>query len=182
MVLNNYELKPMCSRSLMVHLIDDLLDVSRITTGTIQLRRQLSSLDTLLNVAIEAHHAQIEASRIGFSLDLSEERVVLDVDPTRFVQVISNLLDNALKYTDPGGQIRIATKLTRDSERAPTLVLTLSDSGVGITAALLPQLFEPFTRGDAEARHAKGLGIGLALTRRLIEMHDHRDLSRAQRR
>jgi len=167
------EVRAMMERQLshMVHLIDDLLDVSRITTGTIQLRRQLSSLDTLLNVAIEAHHAQIEASRIGFSLDLSEERVVLDVDPTRFVQVISNLLDNALKYTDPGGQIRIATKLTRDSERAPTLVLTLSDSGVGITAALLPQLFEPFTRGDAEARHAKGLGIGLALTRRLIEMH-----------
>jgi CheY-like chemotaxis protein len=155
----------------MVHLIDDLLDVSRITTGRIQLRRQPSSLDTLLNLAIEAHQAQIEASRIRFSLDLSEERVVLDVDPTRFVQVISNLLDNALKYTDPGGQIRIATKVTRDSEGAAALVLTLSDSGAGISAALLPQLFEPFTRGDAEARHTRGLGIGLALTRRLIEMH-----------
>ena len=96
--------------------------------------------------------------------------MVLDVDPTRFVQVISNLLDNALKYTDPGGQVRIAAELTQDSERA-MLVLKLSDSGVGIAAALLPQIFEPFTRGDDEARHAQGLGIGLALTRRLIEMH-----------
>jgi signal transduction histidine kinase len=166
------EVSAMMERQLshMVRLIDDLLDVSRITTGAIQLRRQPLSLEALLNVAVEAHQAQIDASRMDFSLDLPEESVILDVDPTRFVQVISNLLDNALKYTDPGGQIRIAAKLTHDSERA-MLVLKLSDSGVGITAALLPQIFEPFTRGDAEARHAQGLGIGLALTRRLIEMH-----------
>jgi two-component system, sensor histidine kinase len=154
----------------MVRLIDDLLDVSRITTGTIQLRRQPFSLEALLNVAVEAHQAQIDAGRMEFSLDLPGEDVVLDVDPTRFVQVISNLLDNALKYTDPGGQVRIAAKLAHDSERA-MLVLKLSDSGVGITAALLPEIFEPFTRGDVEARHTRGLGIGLALTRRLIEMH-----------
>ena len=154
----------------MVRLIDDLLDASRITTGTIQLRRQHLSLKALLNVAVEAHQTQIDAGRMDFSLDLPEESVVLDVDPTRFVQVISNLLDNALKYTAPGGQVRFAAELTHDSERA-MLVLKLSDSGVGITAALLPQIFEPFTRGDVEARHVQGLGIGLALTRRLIEMH-----------
>ena len=154
------EVRAMMERQLshMVRLIDDLLDASRITTGTIQLRRQPSSLDTLLNVAIEAHQAQIDAGRMDFSLDLPGEKVLLDVDPTRFVQVISNLLDNALKYTDAGGKVGIAAKVTHDAERA-MLVLKLSDSGVGISAALLPEIFEPFTRGDTSRPGTpKGLG------------------------
>ena len=167
------EVRAMMERQVshMVRLIDDLLDVSRITTGTIHLQRQPSSLETLLRMAIEAHQAQMDAGRIAFSLDLPEESVVIDVDPTRFVQVISNLLDNAVKYTDAGGQIRISAKLTSNGGAAKALTLTLSDSGVGISEASLPQLFEPFTRGDAETRRAHGLGIGLALARRLIEMH-----------
>ena len=170
------DVRTMMERQLnhMVRLIDDLLDVSRITTGIIHLHRTPSSLDMLLRTAIEAHQTQIDAGRIAFSLELPHESVVLDVDPTRFVQVISNLLDNAVKYTDPGGQIRIAAKLTRTKNAdgfAKTLVLTLSDSGAGISETFLPQIFEPFSRGDAEARRVQGLGIGLALARRLIEMH-----------
>ena len=155
----------------MVHLIDDLIDVSRITTGTIHLQRQPSSLETLLRMAIEAHQAQIDAGQIAVSLDLPPESVVIDVDPTRFVQVISNLLDNAVKFTDAGGQIRMSAKLTTNGGGSKILTLTLSDSGAGISQVLLPHLFEPFTRGDTDTRRAQGLGIGLALARRLIEMH-----------
>ena len=167
------EVRAMMERQLshMVHLIDDLLDVSRITTGTIHLHRQPSSLERLLRMAIEAHQAQIAAGRMAVSLDLPRESVVINVDPTRFVQVISNLLDNAVKYTDAGGQIRISAKLTSNGGDAKILALTMSDSGSGISEALLPRLFEPFTRGDTENRRAHGLGIGLALARRLIEMH-----------
>ena len=155
-----------------VRLIEDLLDVSRITTGIIHLHRKPSSLDMLLKMAIEAHQAQLDAGQISFSLELPHETVVLDVDPTRFVQVISNLLDNAVKFTDAGEQIKIVARLTGNADgSARTLVLTLSDSGAGISEALLPHLFEPFTRGDAETRRVQGLGIGLALARRLIEMH-----------
>jgi len=168
------EVRAMMERQLthMVRLIDDLLDVSRITTGTINLQRQPSSLETLLGMAIEAHQAQIDAGEIAVSLDLPRESVILDVDPTRFVQVVSNLLDNAVKYSDAGGEISISAKLTRITKAdAKTLTLTLRDSGAGISEDLLPHLFEPFTRGDAETRRAQGLGIGLALARRLIEMH-----------
>ena len=157
----------------MVRLIDDLLDVSRITSGKIRLQRQPAPLATLVNTAVEANRVAIHARRLSLNVDLPHEPVILDVDPTRFVQVVSNLLHNAVKFTDPGGQIRIDAELKPPAEGADgELSVTVTDSGIGITREMLPRVFDLFIQGEATAQSSQGgLGIGLALARRLIEMH-----------
>jgi signal transduction histidine kinase/CheY-like chemotaxis protein len=155
----------------MVRLVDDLLDVSRITSGKIQLQREPTPLGGLLNGAIDANHSALTAKQIQLTIDVPDALCVLDVDATRFVQVISNLVHNATKFTDPGGSIRISARVV-DVERAvpPSLVLSVTDSGIGIPADFLPHVFDLFTQVDRGSSQP-GLGIGLALARRLVEMH-----------
>jgi len=155
----------------MVRLIDDLLDVSRITSGKIQLQPEPTLLNSLVNSAIDANRAAMTAKSIELSVDLPDPLCVLDVDPTRFVQVISNLLHNATKFTENGGAIRVSGDIGRaDSNLPRELTLAVSDSGVGISREFLPRVFDLFSQGDAGSSQP-GLGIGLALTRRLVQMH-----------
>jgi signal transduction histidine kinase len=155
----------------MVRLIDDLLDVSRITSGKIQLHREPTPLAGLLTSAIDANRAAMEQKGIRLTVDIPEAPCVLDVDPTRFVQVMSNLLHNAVKFTGTGGSIEVAARVDgRDGARPATVTLSVTDSGVGIAPDFLPRVFDLFTQGD-RASSQPGLGIGLALARRLIEMH-----------
>jgi len=125
----------------------------------------------LVNSAIEANRAAIAAKQIELSVDLPPTLCVLDVDPTRFIQVISNLLHNATKFTEPGGSIRVSAHVGgSDGSKLMELSLSVIDSGIGISAELLPHIFELFTQGD-RGSSLPGLGIGLALARRLVEMH-----------
>lgn len=164
--------RPMLERQVahMVRLIDDLLDVSRITSGKIQLQRQPTPLKTLVNGAIEANRSAIELAGLTLSVSLPDAPSILDVDPARFVQVLSNLLHNATKFTDRGGRIDIVAAIETRPESAPMLSLSVRDSGVGIPAATLPHVFDFFVQGETTGRGKSGLGIGLALARELIHM------------
>jgi PAS domain S-box-containing protein len=155
----------------MVRLIDDLLDVSRITSGKIRLQRQPTQLAAMLSTAIEANRAALSEKQIALSLDLPKGAILLDVDPTRFVQVVSNLLHNAVKFTQAGGNIRVGAELLPPRSGSEIwLGLTVTDSGAGIAEEMLPRVFDLFTQGDSQGSQA-GLGIGLALAKRLVEMH-----------
>lgn len=155
----------------MVRLIDDLLDVSRITSGKLQLQPEPTPLDMLVNGAIEANRAAIAVKQIELSVNLPTTLCVLNVDPTRFIQVISNLLHNATKFTEPGGFIRVAAHVSgSDGGKLTELNLSVIDSGIGISVELLPHIFKLFTQGE-RGSSLPGLGIGLALARQLVEMH-----------
>jgi CheY-like chemotaxis protein len=154
----------------MVRLIDDLLDVSRITSGKIQLQRQPTSLGDLINSAIDANRSAIEAAGLTLTVTLPDTPCFLDVDPTRFVQVLSNVLNNSTKFTDRGGNVDVAAAVDR-SASAPLLTVRITDSGVGIAASTLPHVFDFFVQGETPGRGKSGLGIGLGLARQLVEMH-----------
>ena len=155
----------------MVRLIDDLMDVSRITSGKIALQREPTALSSIVASAVESNSAAMAQKHIDLEVELPEPGCVLHVDPTRFVQVISNLLHNATKFTDAGGTIAIRGRVHEDEVPGKReLTLVVSDSGSGIAPEFLPHVFDLFTQGDS-ATSQSGLGIGLALTRKLIEMH-----------
>ena len=158
--------------TLLVRLVDDLLDVSRITSGKIRLQRRPTELATLVTRAVQANRAAIDEGRIALSIDMPDTRVLIDADPIRLAQVISNVLHNAIKFTDPGGQIRISAELVSPATGLCDVVLRIVDSGVGISREMLPRVFELFTQDDTTAHLSPtGLGIGLALARHLIDMH-----------
>ena len=158
----------------MVRLIDDLLDVSRITSGKIQLRREPTLLSTLIDSAIDANRGAMTAKAIQLTVDLPETPYSLNVDPTRFAQVLSNVLHNATKFTEPGGSVWVSARISgADADVPGELALSVTDSGIGIPETFLPRVFELFTQGDRGPSQT-GLGIGLALARRLIEMHGGR--------
>ena len=165
--------RPIMERQLgqMVRLIDDLLDVSRITSGKIVLQRTPTSLAELIWAAVDAQRPAIETSQIELTVDTPPEACVVDVDPTRFVQILSNVLHNAVKFTAPHGKIRCAVAILPAADGS-RVSISISDTGVGISHDLLPRVFEMFTQAEAATeRHHGGLGIGLALARRLVEMH-----------
>jgi PAS domain S-box-containing protein len=151
----------------MVRLVDDLLDVSRLSTGRIQLQRRPVPLRDIVSNAVDANRAAIESRHQVLTLDVPD--VTVDVDPTRFLQVLSNLLHNAAKFTSDGGHIDVEARLDTTPDRATSLTVIVRDDGEGIDEALLPRVFEPFAQGPAHG--TSGLGIGLALARQLAELH-----------
>jgi PAS domain S-box-containing protein len=157
--------------TLMVRLIDDLLDVSRITSGKIVLQRRPTALAELLQAAVEAQRAAIEAGQVTLAVELPRRPCVVDVDSARFVQIISNILHNASKFTPPGGRITLTAEIERGhGERRAAIRIT--DTGIGMPPTLVGRIFELFTQGDATSERVHGgLGIGLALAKRLTEMH-----------
>ena len=158
----------------MVRLIDDLMDVSRISSGKIVLQREPTLLASLVHSAVDANRAAMAAKRIELSVDLPKDPYVIDVDPTRFVQILSNLLHNAAKFTNDGGTVRITANITQPkSDAEPQMSIAVADSGIGISPELLPRVFELFTQGETRSSQP-GLGIGLALARRLVELHGGR--------
>jgi signal transduction histidine kinase len=151
----------------MVRLVDDLMEVSRITRGKIELRKAPVDLAESIAVAVETSRPLIDAAQHDLQVSLPDERMVLQADGMRLAQVFSNLLNNAAKYTDAGGRIAIAAR--REGHAA---VVTVSDNGVGIPADALPRVFEMFAQVDAgDSRAQTGLGIGLTIVRSLVEMH-----------
>jgi signal transduction histidine kinase/ActR/RegA family two-component response regulator len=162
---------PMLDRqvALLARLIEDLLDISRITAGKIQIRRQPTALEDIVRPVVEANRPAIEAAGLEVAVSLPDAPCMLDVDPVRFSQVLANLLHNAMKFTDAGGRIELTARLVE--ERAgKNLVLSVRDTGVGIPAAILPRVFDLFVQGEGDRRRREGLGIGLALARRLVEI------------
>jgi PAS domain S-box-containing protein len=151
----------------MTRLIDDLLDVTRINRGKVQLRQEKIELGVVLQRAVETTKPLIESRNHHLSLSLPSEAIWLDADPARLEQVVSNLLSNAAKYTESGGRIWLAA--AAHGRRA---VITVRDNGVGISPDLLPRVFDLFTQADRTLDRAQGgLGIGLTLVKSLMEMH-----------
>jgi PAS domain S-box-containing protein len=155
----------------MVRLIDDLLDVSRIASGKIVLRREPSAVNELIQSAIEAQRGAMDAAKLDFTCELPPCSGVVDVDATRFVQILSNVLHNASKFTPPDGHIHVSVE-TVVRDEMPRVAIAVSDTGIGISKEMLPRVFELFAQAESPTQRAHGgLGIGLALARRLIEMH-----------
>jgi two-component system, chemotaxis family, CheB/CheR fusion protein len=151
----------------MVRLVDDLLEISRIRRGTIELRKERIELATMVRGAVEISTPFIEASRHQLAITLPSEPVTLDGDPVRLTQVIANLLNNAAKYNKQPGKIWLTAQ-----RQGTDVVLSVRDTGIGISADMLPRVFEMFTQVDqSEARGQGGLGIGLALVENLVRMH-----------
>ncbi|MFL5520782.1 MAG: PAS domain-containing protein [Gemmatimonadales bacterium] len=151
----------------MVHLIDDLLDASRISRGKMVLRRQRVSLQSVLAAALEATRPQLVRSGQVLDVALPEAPIWLDADPTRLTQIFSNLLDNAAKFSEAGGHVSVTTA-SRDGQ----VTVLVRDTGVGIPSDQLATIFDMFAQADHSVeRSAGGLGIGLALVRGLVEMH-----------
>jgi CheY-like chemotaxis protein/two-component sensor histidine kinase len=151
----------------MVHLIDDLLDVSRITSGKVQLKKERVDIRTVLDTALELSRPFIEENHHGLFISTPKEPLLLDADPTRMSQVVSNLLNNAAKYTPKGGRIELSAE--RDGSE---VIIRVRDNGVGLTPEALPKVFELFSQvGKTLDRSQGGLGIGLALVKRLVDMH-----------
>jgi PAS domain S-box-containing protein len=151
----------------MVRLIDDLLDVSRISRGRIELRKERIDLNRAVLQAVDATLPLIEASGLDLTIEAPPQPIFVDADLTRMTQVISNLLNNAAKYTGRGGHITLSIE-----RHAGEAVLCVRDTGVGIPSHMLTQVFDMFTQVDRSATTSRnGLGIGLSLVRGLVEMH-----------
>jgi PAS domain S-box-containing protein len=151
----------------LVHLVDDLMDVSRITRGKLELRREKLSLDAALLAAAETSRPLIEAAHHNLVLNLPPQPLYVRGDLTRLAQIFSNLLNNAAKYTPPGGHIALTARRVEHEA-----VIEIRDSGVGIAAEALPDIFEMFAQANrARGLTHGGLGIGLALVHGLTEMH-----------
>jgi signal transduction histidine kinase len=151
----------------MVRLIDDLLDVSRVSQGKIDLRKEPVTLQDVLQAAVEGSQPLIDAGGHTLVMDIPDQKLWLDADLTRLAQVVSNLLNNAAKYTPEGG--RITLSVTADDHNVR---ITVRDNGLGIPADMLPKVFELFTQVDRNLERSQGgLGIGLALVRQLVDMH-----------
>ncbi|TDR45951.1 signal transduction histidine kinase [Tahibacter aquaticus] len=151
----------------LVRLVDDLLDVSRITHGRIELRRQLTPLAPLLATAVEMTTPHIESNAHRLHLAIPPETLLVDGDPQRLTQVFGNLLNNACKYTLTGGRIDLGVAVDGGQ-----VVVSVRDSGIGIPPERLRDVFDLFVQVDTSLERSQGgLGIGLTLVRRLIEMH-----------
>ena len=149
------------------HLVDDLLEVSRITTGRVQLRRERITLNGIVERALETARPLIRQRRHELTVTLPPQPVWLHADAARLEQVVVNLLTNAAKYTDEGGHIGMTVQQEGDAA-----VLRVRDTGVGIAPELLPRIFELFTQAERSLdRSQGGLGIGLCLVQRLVELH-----------
>jgi PAS domain S-box-containing protein len=148
-------------------LVDDLLEVSRITSGKIRLREERLDFLGVVERAVESARPLIDRRRHELAVSLPPEPIWLHADPTRLEQVVVNLLNNAAKYTEEGGHIRLTVRREADE-----MVLSVRDDGVGIAPEILPHVFDLFTQADRSLdRSEGGLGIGLSLVQRLVEMH-----------
>ncbi|MGZ8272712.1 MAG: PAS domain S-box protein [Burkholderiaceae bacterium] len=151
----------------MVRLIDDLLDVSRIARGKLELRREVVNLSDVLRGALESCMPAIQAGRHRLDERLPSGDVAVEADPVRLTQVFANLLNNAARYTPPGGRIAL-----RADSRAGEAVIVVEDDGVGIPKEMLERVFEPFVQVESRDRQTHGgLGLGLSLARSLVELH-----------
>jgi PAS domain S-box-containing protein len=154
----------------MVRLVDDLLDASRITTGKLQLRKERVELAAVVQSAVDTIRPLIDEHGHKLTVSLPPAPVMLEADPTRLAQVLSNLLNNAAKYSEDGGQIALSAERQGDE-----IMVRVTDTGIGIPAGHLPRIFEMFAQVDTTFERSQGgLGIGLSLVKGLVEMHGGR--------
>jgi len=164
----------------LTRLVDDLLDVSRITQGRIELRRKPVAVADLVARSLETVDPMIRRKRHQVSITASRDGLHVNVDPERLVQCLGNLLTNAVKYTEPEGHIRIDTRADGGD-----VIVSISDNGMGIAPELMPRIFDLFVQGERTLdRSQGGLGIGLCLVKRLVDMHggDVQVMSSGERR
>ncbi len=147
-------------------LLDDLLDISRISHNKLELRQEKVAVQEVLKRSLEMVQPFVTARRHELRLEIPEGALELYADPVRLEQIFVNLLNNAAKYTDPGGVITLACKTQRGQ-----LVVSIADTGIGIAPEKLGGVFEPFGQTGAVVRRPGGLGVGLSLTKRLVEQH-----------
>jgi PAS domain S-box-containing protein len=151
----------------LTRLVDDLLDISRITTGKVSLRRERVELHPLVNHAVETVGPLMDSRRHRLSVSMPSEAVWLEADPARLTQVLANLLNNAAKYTEPGGHVRLSAE-----REGSEVIVRVRDTGIGILREMLPRIFESFVQADRSIdRTQGGLGIGLTVAKSLVEMH-----------
>jgi len=151
----------------MALLLDDLLDISRVTRGTLELRTEMTELAAVIDAAVETARPSIDSKRHALSIEIPDEPLILAADPLRLAQVISNLLTNAAKYTDPQGRIRL-----RVEQESGAIIISVTDNGIGIPAEALERVFAMFSQvKSAQDRSDGGLGIGLALAKGLVDLH-----------
>jgi two-component system, chemotaxis family, CheB/CheR fusion protein len=151
----------------MTRLIDDLLDVGRISQGKLQLRREEVDLSAVIRLAVESSHSSCASAEQELTVKLPSEPIYLYADPVRLAQVFGNLLHNACKFARPRGQILLSVE-----QDGNDVVIRVKDSGIGIPIHMLSKIFEIFTQGDQSLERSQGgLGIGLTLVRRLVELH-----------
>jgi signal transduction histidine kinase/CheY-like chemotaxis protein len=156
----------------LVRLVDDLTDVSRFMSGKIGLRKQWILLESVVADALEMVRLSIEEAGVDLRVELPGEPVWIYVDPTRLAQVLANLLNNSAKFTHPGGFIRLRAAVESTRAEGDRLVLSVQDNGVGISAEMVPKVFDLFVQERAASgAKATGLGIGLHLVRSLVSLH-----------
>jgi PAS domain S-box-containing protein len=159
----------------LIRLVDDLLDVARITRGKVELRRETASLAEVVQRAVEIASPVLEQRAHRLTIEVPAD-LMFEVDPARMVQVVANLLTNAGRYTDPGGEVRVKGEGTTD-----TVILRVTDTGIGISPALLPSVFDPFVQEkQALDRPQGGLGLGLAIVKNLVELHGGHAFARSE--
>jgi signal transduction histidine kinase/ActR/RegA family two-component response regulator len=157
----------------MVRLVDDLLDVSRINTGKLTIRRESLELNAVVANALEIARPFIDAQGHALVVELPARPVHVLGDATRLAQVLSNLLNNAARYTPRGGRITLSADVTKDEDGNDRLQVRVADNGIGIAPAMLGEIFEMFVQADASLeRTNQGLGVGLSLARKLVELHE----------
>ena len=150
-----------------IRLVDDLMDISRISRGKIHLRKERVDLSIVVKQAIETVRPLIDARKHELTISLPPEAVWLDADPARLGQVLGNLLTNAAKYTEPCGRIWVTAE-----REGPAVILRIKDTGIGILPEMLPRVFDLFVQADRSLYRAEGgLGIGLTLVKSLVQLH-----------
>jgi CheY-like chemotaxis protein len=153
----------------MARLLDDLLDVSRITRGALEIRRETLDLRTTVMQSVEAARPLAQAGEHALQMELPDYPLPVRGDETRLLQVIGNLISNAIKFTPPGGWIRLSAAI-----EDAMVVVRVRDSGRGMSAELLRHVFEMFIHGEPNSREQTGLGVGLSLAKQMIELHGGR--------
>ncbi|HYF13359.1 MAG TPA: ATP-binding protein, partial [Candidatus Paceibacterota bacterium] len=148
-------------------LLDDLLDVSRISRAKLKLKKEPVRLRTIIQNSIQAIERHVKNKNQELVIDIPDEDIKLEADPVRLEQVVTNLLSNASKFTPPGGRVAISAR--REGVMA---IIKVADNGIGIDPEMLERIFEPFLQLESGERKGEGLGIGLSLTQRLVEMHN----------
>ena len=160
----------------LTRLVDDLLDVGRITSGKIVLKKERVELNAAVRHAVESCHAALAARSQTLDVQCTTEALVIDSDPTRLSQIVLNLLNNAIKYTPEQGRIEVS--VARDGDWA---VLRIKDTGIGMPPELLPKVFDLFVQGERSlARTEGGLGIGLTVVRQLVALHGGTVVARSE--
>src|SRR5690606_10046294 len=151
----------------LVHLVNDLLDVARINTGQIDIKKERVRLNDIVSHAVEMTLPAIQARHHNLSVKVPDQPIWLDADANRLAQVIGNLLANSAKFSPDNGQVDLSVRLEGNEA-----VIAVSDNGIGISADFLPHIFDMFTQvRHKEGHHYGGLGIGLSLVKRLTEQH-----------